>query len=279
MSPPSKFACAACQAAHRSCQENCVFAPSFPRDQPEKYETVDNVYGRTQVSRILKDLNPSKREVASNCLAYATRAREKDPIYGIVGLIIFLRHKLKKVLDEIHSGNQELAKQGMVPNLTQTEAEQQQQQLVDASSEHEMWCRNFEQYHQLIDRMSNNREFDVVTGPSGQQVNTTGFTHLTGPPQPQLQIQELFLEDVGWGMVLQKLGPEDIDQTMHQQEHGDEDVYWGMLQEDVDQTMHQQEHGDEDVNRGMLQEDVDWRMHPDLEVDCLQDYDIDWSQI
>ncbi|GJW39610.1 hypothetical protein Tco_0065455 [Tanacetum coccineum] len=70
--------------------------------------------------------------------------------------------------------------------------EAQQQQLVDAAREQEMF-RNFEQqqlqqlqqqqqsqHHQQIDLMRYNRGFDV-TGPSGQQVNTSGFTHLTGP--------------------------------------------------------------------------------------------------
>ncbi|GJW29955.1 hypothetical protein Tco_0046830 [Tanacetum coccineum] len=67
--------------------------------------------------------------------------------------------------------------------------EAQQQQLVGATREQEMFT-NFElqqlqqqkqsQHHQRIDLMRCNRGFDV-TGPSGQQVNTTGFTHLTGP--------------------------------------------------------------------------------------------------
>ncbi|PWA39046.1 LOB domain-containing protein [Artemisia annua] len=245
MSSSSNSPCAACKFLRRKCTQECVFAPYFPPDQPAKFANVHKVFGASNVAKILNELSAAHREDAVNSLAYEAEARLRDPVYGCVGLISVLQHRLKQVQVDLHSAKQELATyigpSAMMPNLTQAFMQQyvnmqpmlgqmggigpvgamgpgtpsnmqpilglqgprdaqqqqqlyeaQQQQLLDAAREQEMF-RNFEQqqlqqlqqqqqsqHHQQIDLMRYNRGFDV-TGPSGQQVNPSGFAHLTGP--------------------------------------------------------------------------------------------------
>ncbi|CAA0840927.1 LOB domain-containing protein 36 [Striga hermonthica] len=90
--------CAACKCLRRKCTQECVFAPYFPPDNPQKFANVHKVFGASNVAKILNDLTPAHREDAVNSLAYEAEYRLRDPVYGCVGLISVLQHKLKQVL-------------------------------------------------------------------------------------------------------------------------------------------------------------------------------------
>ncbi|KAJ8546134.1 hypothetical protein K7X08_018717 [Anisodus acutangulus] len=105
----SNSPCAACKFLRRKCTQECVFAPYFPPDQPQKFANVHKVFGASNVAKLLKELNAAQREDAVNSLAYEAEYRLRDPVYGCVGLISLLQHKLKQVQDDLLNAKKELA--------------------------------------------------------------------------------------------------------------------------------------------------------------------------
>ncbi|PSS21337.1 LOB domain-containing protein [Actinidia chinensis var. chinensis] len=105
----SNSPCAACKFLRRKCTQECVFAPYFPPDQPQKFSNVHKVFGASNVAKILNELNAAQREDAVNSLAYEAEARLRDPVYGCVGLISILQHKLKQIQVDLYNAKKELA--------------------------------------------------------------------------------------------------------------------------------------------------------------------------
>ncbi|KAI9113551.1 hypothetical protein K1719_015478 [Acacia pycnantha] len=105
----SKTPCAACKLQRRKCTPECVFAPYFPPDIPEKFQNVHQIFGASNVSKILTDLDVAQREEAVKSLDYEAEARIKDPVYGCVGAIAFLQQKLRHLTNEIEKANKEIA--------------------------------------------------------------------------------------------------------------------------------------------------------------------------
>lgn len=102
--------CAACKFLRRKCQPDCVFAPYFPPDQPNKFAHVHKVFGASNVTKLLNDLNPCQREDAVNSLAYEAEMRLRDPVYGCVGVIYALQHKLHQISIDLLRARLELVK-------------------------------------------------------------------------------------------------------------------------------------------------------------------------
>lgn len=46
--------CAACKLLRRRCVQDCIFAPYFPADEPQKFATVHKVFGASNVSKLLQ---------------------------------------------------------------------------------------------------------------------------------------------------------------------------------------------------------------------------------
>lgn len=117
----SNSPCAACKFLRRKCTQECVFAPYFPPDQPQKFANVHKVFGASNVAKLLNELNATQREDAVNSLAYEAEYRLRDPVYGCVGLISILQHKLKQVQDDLLNAKKDLATyigpQAMLPML------------------------------------------------------------------------------------------------------------------------------------------------------------------
>ncbi|KAL2522841.1 LOB domain-containing protein 36 [Forsythia ovata] len=105
----SNSPCAACKFLRRKCTQECVFAPYFPPDNPQKFTNVHKVFGASNVAKLLNELNASHREDAVNSLAYEAEYRLRDPVYGCVGLISILQHKLKQVQHDLDNAKKELA--------------------------------------------------------------------------------------------------------------------------------------------------------------------------
>ncbi|KAJ1257824.1 hypothetical protein BS78_10G026100 [Paspalum vaginatum] len=102
--------CAACKFLRRKCQPDCVFAPYFPPDNPQKFVHVHRVFGASNVTKILNELQPYQREDAVNSLAYEADMRLRDPVYGCVGVISILQHRLRQVQQELARASYELSK-------------------------------------------------------------------------------------------------------------------------------------------------------------------------
>ncbi|MCO5574284.1 hypothetical protein L7F22_028066 [Adiantum nelumboides] len=87
--------CAACRLRRRKCLPNqCVFAPYFPQDDPQKFAIVHKIFGASNVGKLLLGLPEYVREDAVNSLVYEAEARMLDPVYGCVGVISLLKDKL-----------------------------------------------------------------------------------------------------------------------------------------------------------------------------------------
>ncbi|KAL3583919.1 hypothetical protein D5086_014980 [Populus alba] len=48
--------CAACKLLRRRCAQDCVFAPYFPADEPQKFASVHKVFGASNVNKMLQRL-------------------------------------------------------------------------------------------------------------------------------------------------------------------------------------------------------------------------------
>ena len=102
--------CAACKFLRRKCQPDCVFAPYFPPDNPQKFVHVHRVFGASNVTKLLNELHPFQREDAVNSLAYEADMRLRDPVYGCVGVISILQHNLRQLQKDLALAKYELSK-------------------------------------------------------------------------------------------------------------------------------------------------------------------------
>eukprot|EP00245_Coleochaete_scutata_P000385 TRINITY_DN10495_c0_g3_i1.p1 TRINITY_DN10495_c0_g3~~TRINITY_DN10495_c0_g3_i1.p1 ORF type:complete len:151 (+),score=23.62 TRINITY_DN10495_c0_g3_i1:156-608(+) len=102
-------ACAACKFLRRKCTPQCLFAPYFPPDQPQKFANVHKIFGVSNVTKLLHDLPVHQREDAVNSLAYEADARVKDPVYGCVGAISVLQQQVAHLQAELTLAHAELA--------------------------------------------------------------------------------------------------------------------------------------------------------------------------
>ncbi|KAG2383823.1 hypothetical protein LR48_Vigan10g281700 [Vigna angularis] len=104
----SNSPCAACKFLRRKCMPDCIFAPYFPPEEPQKFANVHKIFGASNVSKILNEVQPYQREDAVNSLAYEAEARIKDPVYGCVGAISVLQRQVLKLQKELDATNADL---------------------------------------------------------------------------------------------------------------------------------------------------------------------------
>ncbi|KAK8938687.1 Protein LATERAL ORGAN BOUNDARIES [Platanthera zijinensis] len=105
---PSCSPCAACKFLRRKCIPGCIFAPYFPPEEPQKFASVHKVFGASNVTKLLNDIEPGQREDAVNSLAYEAEARIKDPVYGCVGAISLLQRQVQRLQKDLESTRSEL---------------------------------------------------------------------------------------------------------------------------------------------------------------------------
>ncbi|KAJ8642030.1 hypothetical protein MRB53_018724 [Persea americana] len=86
--------CAACKLLRRRCAQDCVFAPYFPADEPQKFANVHKVFGASNVSKMLQELPMHQRSDAVSSMVYEANARVRDPVYGCVGAISSLQQQV-----------------------------------------------------------------------------------------------------------------------------------------------------------------------------------------
>lgn len=86
--------CAACKLLRRRCAEECVFAPYFPADDPQKFANVHKVFGASNVNKMLQDLPVHHRGDAVSSMVYEANARIRDPVYGCTGAISSLQQQI-----------------------------------------------------------------------------------------------------------------------------------------------------------------------------------------
>ncbi|XP_061373534.1 LOB domain-containing protein 25 [Gastrolobium bilobum] len=104
----SKSPCAACKFLRRKCMPDCIFAPYFPQEEPQKFANVHKIFGASNVTKLLNEVQPNLRQDAMNSLAYEAEARIKDPVYGCLGVIPVLQRKIIMLQKELDFINAEL---------------------------------------------------------------------------------------------------------------------------------------------------------------------------
>ncbi|WRX20446.1 Lateral organ boundary protein [Theobroma cacao] len=104
----SNSPCAACKFLRRKCMPDCIFAPYFPPEEPQKFANVHKIFGASNVSKLLNEVPPHQREDAVNSLAYEAEARMKDPVYGCVGAISVLQRQVMRLQRELDATNADL---------------------------------------------------------------------------------------------------------------------------------------------------------------------------
>ncbi|CAK9215721.1 unnamed protein product [Sphagnum troendelagicum] len=109
-SAPGTSACAACRVLRRKCTAQCLFAPYFPPDQPQKFAHVHKVFGVANVTKMLHELPPPHREDCVNSLAYEADARVQDPVYGCVGAISVLQQQVAHLQAQLALTTSEIAR-------------------------------------------------------------------------------------------------------------------------------------------------------------------------
>ncbi|KAK9280713.1 hypothetical protein L1049_014411 [Liquidambar formosana] len=89
--------CASCKLLRRRCAKDCIFAPYFPSDDPQKFAIVHKVFGASNVSKMLQELPIHQRADAVSSLVYEANARMRDPVYGCVGAISYLQNQVSQL--------------------------------------------------------------------------------------------------------------------------------------------------------------------------------------
>ncbi|XWS65804.1 hypothetical protein CRYUN_Cryun05aG0144900 [Craigia yunnanensis] len=89
--------CASCKLLRRRCAKDCIFAPYFPSDDPNKFAIVHKVFGASNVSKMLQELPIQQRADAVSSLVYEANARVRDPVYGCVGAISYLQNQVSQL--------------------------------------------------------------------------------------------------------------------------------------------------------------------------------------
>ncbi|KVH92727.1 hypothetical protein Ccrd_005275, partial [Cynara cardunculus var. scolymus] len=114
----SSTRCAVCKYFRRRCPSDCVFAPCFPPDNPQRFTCVHRIYGASNIGKMLEVINlecnlvplsiltelPMHLRVdAVDSLYYEAKWRIQEPVYGCVGIISSLHR-------QIHIAQTQLAK-------------------------------------------------------------------------------------------------------------------------------------------------------------------------
>ncbi|KAK8960742.1 LOB domain-containing protein 6 [Platanthera guangdongensis] len=105
----SNSPCAACKFLRRKCQPDCIFAPYFKSDHPEKFVGVHRIFGASNVGKLLNEIKPEFREDAVRSLVYEAEWRIRDPVYGCVGVITALHQKLRRLQLDLTLARAELS--------------------------------------------------------------------------------------------------------------------------------------------------------------------------
>ncbi|CAH9116121.1 unnamed protein product [Cuscuta epithymum] len=102
-------ACASCKYQRRRCTSDCPLAPYFPADQPDMFHNAHRLFGVSNITKLLKQIEPSQRGVAMKSIIEEANARAKYPVYGCVAEIQQLMFKIQLAEEELMAVHSQLA--------------------------------------------------------------------------------------------------------------------------------------------------------------------------
>ncbi|XP_031271873.1 LOB domain-containing protein 12-like isoform X2 [Pistacia vera] len=145
--------CASCKLLRRRCAKDCIFAPYFPSDDPQKFAMVHKVFGASNVSKMLQELPVHQRADAVSSLVYEANARVRDPVYGCVGAISYLQSQVSQLQMQLAVAQTEILciQMHQEPNNTlQTTSSQSQIDDVQDDKSLLLSCNNFNTIPQYL---------------------------------------------------------------------------------------------------------------------------------
>ncbi|XP_022132086.1 LOB domain-containing protein 25-like [Momordica charantia] len=87
-------ACAACKFQRRKCSPDCPLAPYFPADRPKNFQNVRRLFGVKNVLKTLRDVEPSNRAAAAECMIFEANCRADDLAGGCYKIIAELQSEI-----------------------------------------------------------------------------------------------------------------------------------------------------------------------------------------
>ncbi|XP_042450331.1 LOB domain-containing protein 15-like [Zingiber officinale] len=102
--------CSACKLLRRRCAQECPFSPYFSPHEPQKFASVHKVFGASNVSKMLMEVQESQRADATNSLVYEANIRLRDPVYGCMGIISSLQQQVQALEAELTAVRGEIIK-------------------------------------------------------------------------------------------------------------------------------------------------------------------------
>ncbi|GJY93421.1 LOB domain-containing protein 24-like protein [Tanacetum coccineum] len=101
--------CAACKYFRRRCPSNCVFAPYFPNDNPQRFIFVHKIYGASNIAKVIEETPMHLRADAMDSLYYEAKCRIQDPVYGCAGIISSLYEQIQIAQSQLAKAQAEIA--------------------------------------------------------------------------------------------------------------------------------------------------------------------------
>ncbi|XP_061358832.1 LOB domain-containing protein 27-like [Gastrolobium bilobum] len=101
-------ACAACKYQRRKCTPECLLAPYFPADQPKIFQNVHKLFGVSNITKLLKILEPTQKKIAMDSIIIQANYRDKYPVHGCWEEICRLQYQIWLVEEELHAVYQQL---------------------------------------------------------------------------------------------------------------------------------------------------------------------------
>ncbi|GJX97390.1 putative transcription factor AS2-LOB family protein [Tanacetum coccineum] len=107
--PMTSPRCAACKYFRRRCPSNCVFAPYFPNDNPQRFIFVHKIYGASNITKVIEETPMHLRADAMDSLYYEAKCRIQDPVYGCAGIISSLHQQIQIAQSQLAKAQAEIA--------------------------------------------------------------------------------------------------------------------------------------------------------------------------
>lgn len=121
-------ACAACKYQRRKCAPDCILAPYFPHNRQRQFLNAHKLFGVSNISKIIKNLNPPEKDEAMRTIIFQSDVRANDPVGGCYRMIRELQRQIEYTRAELDFVLHQLA------IYRAQAAAQQQTQLIQAQA-------------------------------------------------------------------------------------------------------------------------------------------------
>eukprot|EP01018_Ginkgo_biloba_P032497 Gb_36037 [translate_table: standard] len=94
----------------KKCSENCVLAPYFPANDPRKFAVMHKVFGTCNIVKFIQvtELPTNQRADAVKSMVYEATARQRDPVYGSMGIVRQLQQQISELQSQLATTQAEL---------------------------------------------------------------------------------------------------------------------------------------------------------------------------